>query len=87
MRTISLKSAGFLNKSKRVKIDGKMFYPSHFISANKKQLGTTYSDLELGRMFRRLQEATESVVINGITYYHIDLEDRGWGAKQLTQQT
>jgi hypothetical protein len=70
---------GILEPTSKITLNGIEYYASHSISPNYKlKRNALHSELEMRRMFARLQESTSSIVFKGITYYAIDLEGRGW---------
>jgi hypothetical protein len=72
-------SKGVLEPTSKIVIGGVEYFASHSISPNfKVKRNALHTSLEMRRMYDRLQEATSSVVFKGVTYYAIDLEDRGW---------
>jgi hypothetical protein len=69
-----------INKQNKIVLNGIEYFASYSISPMKSKF-SRYTNKEQGRLFKRLEEATRSIVYKGITYYEIGLEDRGWGAK------
>jgi hypothetical protein len=70
---------GILEPTSKITLDGVDYYASHSISPNYKiKKNSLHTELEMRRMFARLEESSRSIVFKGITYYAIDLEDRGW---------
>lgn len=62
-----------------IELNGRKYYASYYISKNYKfKRNVLFSSVELRRMFDRLGESVSRVVFNGVTYYDIDLEKRGW---------
>jgi hypothetical protein len=70
---------GFFEPNIKVVIDGKEYHSSFSISANYKlKRSALYTSKQLSRLFNRFEEMYDKITIKGISYYHIDLEDRGW---------
>ena len=77
MSKLTLK--GILEPTSKITLNGIDYYASHSISPNYKiKRNALHTELEMRRMFTRLEESNSSIVYKGITYYAIDLEDRGW---------
>jgi hypothetical protein len=70
---------GILEPTSMIVLNGVNYYASHSISPNFKiKKNALHTELEMRRMYSRLEESTSSIVYKGVTYYAIDLEDRGW---------
>ena len=70
---------GVIEPNTMIVVCGKKYYSSYSISPNHKlKLSVLHTKKELGRMWNRIQESYDTIVHKGVTYYHIDLDDRGW---------
>lgn len=70
---------GIVEPIVKIKLGGVDYYASHYISSNYQyKKNVMFSSVELRRMFDRLREKGSTVVFDGVTYYDIDLEKRGW---------
>ena len=70
---------GILEPTSKITLNGVDYYASHSISPNYKfKKNALHSELERRRMYDRLEESYKFIVFKGVTYYAIDLEDRGW---------
>lgn len=71
--------SGIVDPVVKIRLRGVDYYASHYISTNYRyKKNVMFSSVELRRMFDRLREKGSTVVFNGVTYYDIDLESRGW---------
>jgi hypothetical protein len=75
MIRISIK--GKIQPQVKITINGFDYYPSYNIHPTKNK-HSRYSNKIQGRLFNRLEECTQQIVYKGITYYNVDIEDRGW---------
>ena len=71
---------GVIESATMLVIGGKKYYSSYSISPNYRSRKSSLHDkTELSRLWHRIgEEPRDTIVMKGVTYYHIDLNDKGW---------